>query len=231
MLTAATTRKARLGLNGDGKKDDQPSKVEQVRVSPPNMKTIVLSIVGTAPYLQCRFSKKAMDKMMATQSGGDAARAGKRPKRAPRDFNADFLGAIHRTAKRKCGIPASAFRSAAISACRLVGYKMTIAKLSIFVIADDYDEVDQTPLVMIDSKPERHEMIGRNADGGADIRIRAIYKQWSAKVTVRFDQDQFSLTDVVNLFSRIGEQVGIGEGRPDSKNSAGLGFGTFRLEN
>ena len=43
------------------------------------------------------------------------------------------------------------------------------------------------------------------------------------------DADQFSLTDITNLLSRVGAQVGIGEGRPDSKSSAGMGWGMFRL--
>ena len=37
--------------------------------------------------------------------------------------------------------------------------------------------------------------------------------------------------DVVNLIARVGIQVGIGEGRPDSKMSAGLGYGLFELVN
>jgi hypothetical protein len=37
------------------------------------------------------------------------------------------------------------------------------------------------------------------------------------------------MTDMFNLISRVGEQVGIGAGRPDSKMSAGQGWGTFRL--
>jgi len=39
----------------------------------------------------------------------------------------------------------------------------------------------------------------------------------------------FTSSDVVNLFNRVGAQVGIGEGRPDSKASAGLGFGLFEI--
>jgi hypothetical protein len=172
-----------------------PDKVEQVKVSPPNMRTI------------------------------------KRTRRPPRDYDDDFKGSIHKASEGFYGIPASAFRAAAISACRLVGFKMTIAKLSIFIEADGYDEVDATPLVKIDGKPEKHVMMGRNADMSPDVRVRALYKKWSAVLVVRFDEDQFSLTDIVNLFARIGSQVGVGEGRPDSKQSAGLGFGTFAIEN
>jgi len=34
---------------------------------------------------------------------------------------------------------------------------------------------------------------------------------------------------VTNLLARMGMQVGIGAGRPDSTDSAGMGWGTFRI--
>lgn len=46
---------------------------------------------------------------------------------------------------------------------------------------------------------------------------------------IRFDADLFTKTDIVNLIMRVGAQVGIGEGRPDSKDSAGMGFGLFEI--
>jgi hypothetical protein len=56
-----------------------------------------------------------------------------------------------------------------------------------------------------------------------------MWREWSAVVQVSYDADQFTLEDVTNLMSRVGLQVGIGEGRPDSRESAGLGWGTFEL--
>lgn len=210
--------------------ESTPPKVVKLTITPPNMRTVQVRIVGTAPYLQCAFPEKAKQKIMDKQSKGDAATVGKRAQRPPRDYDSDYRGSMHRFPDGSCGIPANAFRAAAISACRLVGFKMTLAKLAIFVEADGFDAVDSTPLVKIEGKPERHEMMGRNADGTPDVRVRAIYKTWSASVRVTFDADQFQLVDVVNLFMRIGAQVGIGEGRPDSKNSAGMGFGLFSVQ-
>ena len=203
-------------------------KREVVTITAPKMRTIPIRIVGTAPYLQCRFPQKAMLQMMGKQAAGD--QNGKRAKRTARDFDADYQGSMHRISDKVYGIPAAAFRAACISACRLVGFKMTIAKLSVFIESDGYDMLDKTPLVIINGTPEKHTMIGRNDNGGADIRVRAIYPEWSATVRVTFDEDQFKLVDVVNLFTRVGAQIGIGEGRPDSKNSAGMGMGTFRIE-
>jgi hypothetical protein len=59
--------------------------------------------------------------------------------------------------------------------------------------------------------------------------VRAKFWPWSAEVRVQYDADQFSATDMANLMTRVGTQVGIGEGRPDSKMSAGMGWGTFKL--
>jgi hypothetical protein len=130
------------------------------------------------------------------------------------------------------GIPAGAFRAAMISACRLVGFKMTLAKLSLFVVADGFDRDEGTPLVKLIAKAyKRVDMHVRNATGVIDIRSRPMWEEWQADVTIRYDADQFSQDDVVTLMSRVGEQVGLCEGRPDSRASAGMGWGTFRLAN
>jgi hypothetical protein len=56
-----------------------------------------------------------------------------------------------------------------------------------------------------------------------------MYSNWAARLRVRYDTDQFKVVDVLNLVSRCGLQVGIGAGRPDSKASAGCGFGLFQV--
>ena len=61
--------------------------------------------------------------------------------RTARDFDDDFEQAKHISTEGWVGIPAGSFRAAMISACRLVGFKMTLAKLSCFIIADGYDKV------------------------------------------------------------------------------------------
>jgi hypothetical protein len=56
-----------------------------------------------------------------------------------------------------------------------------------------------------------------------------MYREWAIKLRVRYDADQFTAQDVYNLIARVGGQVGLCEGRPDSKSSAGCGFGTFEV--
>jgi len=204
------------------------TKNETVQITAPKIVTAEFHIVGTAPYVQLRFSEKAMNAMRAKMEAG--SQAVKRKAKEARDFDEDFRQSLHVSDEGWNGIPASAFRNAMISACRLVGFKMTLAKLSVFILPDGFDKVDGVPLIKIDGTPEPHIMHARNATGVCDLRVRAKYWPWAATVRVQYDGDQFSATDAANLMNRVGSQVGIGEGRPDSKASAGMGWGTFRLD-
>lgn len=227
----ATTRSS----NGKGMEALMGSTTElgssptQITITPPNLLTLELKIVGVAPYMQAKFSEKAKSKIKLTQERGSVAKKGE--KREPRDFAGDFIAAQHLSTEGWAGIPAAALRNACIDACRMVGFQMTRAKMSVFVEPDGFDAADGTPLVKLDAKaPERTDMAVRNATGVVDIRIRPMWREWAAKVRLTFDADQFTAQDVTNLLARAGLQVGIGEGRPFSKSSAGMGFGLFRVE-
>lgn len=201
---------------------------QSVTISAPNIQTVAIKIVGTAPYVQHAFGEKARRQMLDKQIAGSTAK-GKKVREA-RDLEEDYKQAMHLDENGRHGIPAPAFRSAMISACRLVGFQMTKAKLSVFVKPDCFDAKDGTPLVLLDGVPEMHQAAVRLETGVASISVRPMWRRWSATVRVSFDGDQFTLTDVYNLLARAGMQVGIGEGRPDSKKSHGMGWGTFEIE-
>lgn len=206
-----------------------PTEKVDVNISPPKIKEMGVIIEGTAPYVQNRFAKKAMDQMKTKQQAGSQSRKG--VKRDAKDFEECYRQAMHISTEGWHGIPAPAFRNALIDACRLVGFKMTLAKQGLFIIADGFDKLDGTPLVKI-TKGEPHyvEHPVRNESGVADIRPRPMWDAgWEAEVKIRYDADMFSQLDVVNLMARVGFQVGVGEGRHFSKNSCGLGWGTFQL--
>ena len=200
---------------------------ESVIITAPRMQTVRFTLTGTAPLMVQRFAAKAQ--MMADQAAG--AQAGKRKAKPPKDFEALWNRAAYRADDGWYGVNASAFRKASISACRLVNFKMTIAKLTIFVEADGFDVEEGTPLVRITrGEPEANYMNARLPTGVMDIRARPLWRTgWQMQPRVRWDAAQFSLQDITNLFSRVGMQVGIGEGRPDSRDSAGMGYGLFEI--
>ena len=209
------------------KKKDDTKATATVQIKAPRIDALEFRIRGTAPYMQARFSAKSAQAMAVKMAAGSTA---KRGNRKARDFEDDCEQAKHVATDGWNGIPAGAFRAAMISACRLVGFKMTLAKLSVYVRAEGFDRVDAVPLIRIYGEPKLDLRHTRNATGVVDLRARPLWLDWSSKPVVEYDADQFTAEDVTNLVWRVGLQVGIGEGRPDSRSSAGMGFGTFRVE-
>lgn len=206
-------------------------KTDTITITPPNFETIEVWIRGTAPLVVHKFSRKAKEAIRARQEAGSTA--GKNRKKEAKDFVECFNGARHISADGWDGIHAAAFRSACVSACRLVGFKMSLAKLGIFVLADGLDNDEGTPLVRIyGGAPKMLESMVRVGSGKmqtVDISVRPQWLDWGARLRVRFDADLFTRNEIANLISRAGMQVGVGEGRPDSKTSDGMGWGTFEI--
>ena len=200
-------------------------KEETCIISPPKFGVTDFYIEGAAPLVVERFSKKA--ELMAKMAEGQSAKNKKA--RDARDYDKEAEEARYRSMDGWEGMNAAAFRAAMISACRLVGFKMTLAKLSAFIEADGFDKNDGVPLVRIYGESQVYTAHTRNATGVVDVRSRPMYRNWAARLRVRYDMDQFKMADVLNLVSRCGMQVGIGAGRPDSKASAGCGFGLFNV--
>lgn len=211
------------------RKSTKTGNEQHLVISPPNFGVGAFEIEGTTPLVQNKFSAKAREEMMAKQAAGSKSKKGS--KRKAKNFDECYEQALHVAEDGWYGIPAPAFRNAMVDACRACGFKMTHAKMAVFIDADGFDADEATPLVKITKgEPKRFDMAVRNESGVADIRPRPKWSPgWRAKVRIRFDADMFSMEDVANLLSRVGMQVGVGEGRPFSKKSCGQGWGKFRV--
>ena len=196
-------------------------------ITPPRFLRAMLQIRGTSAYVQHKFSEKARKIMEENMAAGTRGKNVRRAK-APRQFEEEYYAAMHRTADGHYGIPAPGFRSALISACRLVGFSRPMARLSIFVEADGYDAEAGMPLVFLEGEPKMFAAAVRLGTTTSTV-WRPMWEKWSCLLRLRWDADQFSPQDVANLVARAGGQVGVGEGRPDSKNSDGLGYGLWEL--
>ena len=199
-----------------------------VTIPAPRFGRAEFQIQGTAPLVIHRFSAKTKNQMKMKMETGKAA--GSRKNREAKQTDDLFKEARYISKEGWDGFHAGAIRNALISACRLVGFKMTLAKLSLFVEADGIDaEEPQIPLIRIHGKCVKQEDMARVETGQPYVTVRAAFHEWKANVRLRWDEDQFTLVDVTNLLSRVGQQVGLCEGRPDSPNSAGMGWGLFEI--
>jgi hypothetical protein len=198
-------------------------------IKPANMQLATFNITGNAPLVIHRFSVKSQNQMEDKMKLGPTSKKGKArdaldPKQIYQDAKYVGPGGWE-------GFNGMSIRHALVSACRLVGYKMTLAKMSIFFVQDGWDKYEpHIPLIKINGKSEMLRCWARVETGGAYLTYRPAYYKWTSKITLRFDADQFSANDVANLLVRAGIQVGIGEGRPDSKNGVGMGWGTFTVD-
>jgi hypothetical protein len=199
-----------------------------VAISAPKFQTTEFEVYGLAPLVIHRFSAKTKNEMKLKMETGKAASSKKN--REAKDTDDLFNEARYISKDGWDGFQASSIRNAMISACRLVGFKMTLAKLSIFTLQDGWDAQEpQIPLIRIIGDPIKQEDMARVETGQPYVTVRAAYHEWGAKIRIRWDADQFTETDMHNLLNRVGLQVGIGEGRPSSKNSAGMGWGLFEI--
>lgn len=201
---------------------------KSVTISAPKFGRAEFELVGSSVLVIHRFSAKTKQQMKQKMEAGKSASS--RKNREAKDTDQTYQEARYISSEGWDGLHAASIRNAMISACRLVNFKMTLAKLSIFVEADGHDkEEPQIPLIRIYGNPTKQEDMARVETGQPYVTIRAAYHNWKAKVRIRWDMDQFTVEDVANLLSRVGQQVGLCEGRPDSKNSAGMGWGLFEL--
>lgn len=212
------------------KNETKEVKEQEIHIAPPNILTGEVWLRGCSPLVVHKFSTKTKAAIRAKQEAGSLANKGK--KKEAKDFHAAFMEARHLSLEGWDGIPAAAFRNACISACRLVGFKMSLAKLSLFVEADGWDADEGTPLVkIIGGEPRMLESMVRigGVQKTVDIAVRPQWLDWGCRLRFRYDGDQFSASDICNLIARAGQQVGICEGRPDSSSSTGMGWGTFEI--
>ena len=232
-------KKTKMQSNGHSRMEENLAKLGEVtkqrqatiKITPPNFKVAVFTIVGVTPYVQSKFSEKAKEEMKAKQMLGSQANKGK--KRAPKDFKACYEASMYRDATEGWnGIPTTQIRAAMIAACRLVDFKMTISKQALDVLPQGFDKTEMLPMIpFTKGKPEYFEQACRNDSGVADIRVRGMWKPgWEVEVKIEYDADMFSFEEVANLLLRAGRQCGIGEGRMNSRKCAGLGWGAFNIK-
>lgn len=206
--------------------------VERVVIPKANMYHMIVPIVGTSRLVIKRFDEKVTEQLKKMMEDGTLAKT-KRKARVGENLDDMADRARYKALSEEWdGVNASAFRTGSVDACRLCGYKMILAKLSIFIEPDGSDYIyEQIPLVRIYGDFKRQDDVITNTQTGNTAYVsRASYPEWECNLKIKWDNDQFKRDDVYNLLSRVGEQIGIGCGRWNSRNSCGIGWGCFKLK-
>lgn len=184
-----------------------------IQIAPPQIQTIHIPIVGKTPLIVHRFGEKARRMMLESmqKTKGKAVKAEREPKNPEAEFNASR----YVMTDGRDGLPAAAFKQAAVRAAKMVdGLTMADAKQLFFVCPTGVCPTGEQ-CVGIVGEPVMREDFVRVKNGGTDLRYRAEYPDWSATLEIEFDPALVSADTVANLIARAGMTVGVGEWRPE----------------
>lgn len=192
----------------------------------PEIKTQVMQIYveGDSPLIVHAWSEKAkkmiLDKQMKKATGAKEAK----------DPWMDYCESMYwldgmpenpteeDVDNARFGFPACAFKAAAVDAGFQQGIlaKKTTARGAFHILGDK---------VEIEGTPNMREDMVRIGMGTADIRYRGEFKEWRAKLTIRYNPSVMSAEQIINLINMGGFANGVGEWRPSKDGS----FGTFHV--
>lgn len=184
------------------------------------IQTMELKLVGDSPLISHRWSDKAKKEMLDKQM--KKAKTAKAAKDPWMDYCASMYWLDEMPEKpseddveaARFGFPAVAFKSAAVDSCSHIDGVTKVEARGAFHIIGDMVELEGTPTM-------REDMV-RIGMGTADIRYRGEFREWSAKLSLRYNVNVLSAEQIVNLFNTAGFAIGVGEWRPQKDGSFGM---------
>ena len=200
------------------------SKSTAIELPPLALETVEIPLIGTTPLIVHAWSEKAL-RAMADKQQKKATKG--REAKVPFD---DFVGSLYWLSEKpekateadvdkgRFGLPAIAFKSAAVTACTSTGAITKVAARQAFHVVGEMVEIIGPP-------PAMREDVARVGMGTADLRYRGQFDPWGVKVRVEINTAVISPEQVVNLFALAGFAVGVAEWRPERDG----GYGRFRV--
>ncbi len=183
-----------------------------------------VTLIGDSPLIVHAWSHKAkremLDKQMKKAKGAKDAK----------DPKADYEASMYRLEDGGHGFPSVAFKAAAVTAgTSVAGLTKVAARQAFHVLGEDVDikgafdgSVSRVNLARIVGEPQMREDMVRVGMGTADLRYRAEFPKWHAKVLVRYNQGVLSESQILNLLNTAGFAVGVGEWRPEKDGAYGM---------
>jgi hypothetical protein len=177
---------------------------------------VEIEIVGTMPLIVHRFGEKAI-KMIADKQGKKSKeRAERNPQQEMQECLYKFSDGI------RTGFPAVGFKAAMIRGGSILGWVMKELQQVIFVVPDEGDLIE-----ILGEYTLRTDMV-RVGMGSADIRYRPEYKNWRAKLLIKYNSSKISAEQIAQLIQAAGFGCGVGEWRPEKSKTGN--YGTWMLK-
>jgi hypothetical protein len=189
-----------------------------VAISPIDVETLVVPILGVTPLIDHRFSEKSKRQML------DATQGRKSPKQ-PKDPEAEYQAAFYRFADGSYGHPVAGFKQATVGAARFYGKDVNMTELRQIVFVRGDIGNDGIQLARIEGEPHMREDVVR-VGKGMDLRYRPEFPEWRTSLLVTYVRSTLTRASVLSLIDAGGIGIGVGEWRPERKGE----FGTYRID-
>lgn len=203
---------------------------KEITLKPIKIKEVEITIKGTNSLIVNNFSTKSQQQILDTQMKiakekvprnpiEDAMRACYWLTPMPEEFTEEsFEKALNEGAK--FGFPAKGIKASIVSGA--YRNKMTPDKVSLqgaFLIPEELIEIKFEDLEI------RQDYV-RIAHGGTDVRFRPEFKNWSMTFKMQYNENAYSLEQLLNFINLGGFSCGLGEMRTEK----GGNFGSYTVE-
>lgn len=225
-MTTATHEETAVSTNGSKGKKVTTSKEVAINIPKLKIERMEIMVIGDSALIPHKFSSKSKNQIREKQ--GKTARGAKEA-RNPRQEFLDSLYIVDEelnliadedvkdlTKDTIFAMRSISFKSAAVGACSHVDGITKVLARGAFHIDGEYVRIDT------DELPDMREDLVTIGMGKSDLRYRGNFKQWSAKLTVRYNASVLSREQIVNLFNTAGFSNGIGDWRPQTNGSSGM---------
>lgn len=199
---------------------------KEITLQPIKIKEVEITIEGITPLIVNNFNEKSRRQILDSQM--------KKPKeeKKPRNPIEDGMRALYwltpmpeefteeafeKALKEgaRFGFPAKGIKASAASGAYRNG--MTKDKVSLygaFLIPDELIEIKYKDLHI------REDYV-RVANGSADVRFRPEFNEWSMTFTIRYNENKYSLEQIINFINIGGFSCGLGEQRVEKGGNNG----------
>lgn len=199
-----------------------------VSVSIPDIKLErhTLWLIGSAPLIVHAFPEKArklmLDKQMKVAKGG----------RDARDPYAEVEAAKYTLPDGRDGVPAVAFKAAAVTACTSLADITKVAARQAFrvegesmnaagVIDGSFVRTALVPLVAHPATIREDVVRLSGPSRTAEMRYRPEYSVWGVELSVVLNPQVVSIGQLGSMFQAAGHGVGVGDYRPERDGDCG----------
>lgn len=197
----------------------------EVELKPIKIKEAVIKIKGKTPLIVNNFSEKSKQQIIDSQMKKSKTKEVRNPiedfmranywlTEMPESFTIEaFNEAIKNGAK--FGFPAKGIKASIVSGAYRNGYtKDKVSLYGAFLIPEEYVTIDYESV-------EMREDYVRIAHGGTDVRFRPQFNNWSMTFTIQYNENVYSIGQIINFINLGGFSCGLGEQRVEKGGNNG----------